>query len=352
MAEHTGTEAPTPRRRELAREEGQVVFSNDLLAAMTLLAACLILLWTGESLAERLMGSFREWFVEVPDSEWGSLNVTNGALWLASELVSICGISVIGLMAIGLSFGFAQVGFHISFQALAIKWDRMLPENGFARIISIESGIRGLLSAAKVTLLMAVTAILLWIKRSQLSIGNYSTVRSIAAAGWNLGLSIGISLAGVTIALALVDYLIRWFRHEQSLKMTREEIKQEQKDDSGDPHLKAAIRRKQRDARKQMSTKDVPKASFVVRNPTHIAIAIHYEPGKMPAPKVVAKGAGAFALNIIAIANQHHVPVLERKPLARALFKSCSVGQEIPVEFFVAIAEILGELYRQKRVAV
>jgi flagellar biosynthetic protein FlhB len=199
---------------------------------------------------------------------------------------------------------------------------------------------------------MIVGLILLWMKRHQLSIHNFTSVRSIAAAGWNLGLGICISLAGITIALALIDYLIRWFRHEQKLMMTREEIKQEQKDDSGDPHLKAAIRRKQREARKQMSTKDVASATVVIKNPTHFAVAIQYEPGRMRAPKVVAKGAGAFALNIIRIANQHSVPVLERKPLARALFKSCSVGQEIPLEFFMAIAEIIGELYRQKRSAI
>lgn len=352
MAEFTGTEAPTPRRRELAREEGQVVFSTDLLAAMTLMAACLFLMWTGDKLASRMMNGFREWFVEAPSTDWGAWHVSAGATWIGSELVSMCSLIVVGLMAIGLAFGFAQVGFHISFQAAALKWERLLPENGFSRIISMESGIRGLLSAAKVSLLMIVTVILLWLRRSQLSIQNYSTVRDVASAGWNLGLGICMSLAGVTIGLALVDYLIKWFRHEQSLKMTREEIKQEQKDDSGDPHIKAAIRRRQREARRQMSTRDVPKASFVVRNPTHFAVAIQYEPGKMRAPKVVAKGAGVFALNIIRIASDHQVPVLERKPLARALFKSCAVGQEIPVEFFVAIAEILGELYRQKRSAV
>jgi flagellar biosynthetic protein FlhB len=352
MAEHTGTEAPTPRRREQARDEGQVVFSTDLLAAVTMLAACLILMWTGEGLAKRMMDSFRQWFTDVPSSEWESWHVSIGARWLSVELVTMCGILVIGLMAIGLAFGFAQVGFHISFQALAIKWERVLPENGFSRIVSMESGIRGMLSAAKVSLLMIVAVILLWMKRSQLSIQNFSTVKSVASAGWNLGLGICISLAGITIGLALVDYLIKWFRHEQSLMMTREEIKQEHKDDTGDPHLKAAIRRKQREARKQMSTKDVSKATVVLKNPTHLAIAIQYEPGKMRAPKVVAKGAGLFAQNIIKIANEHGVPVLERKPLARALFKSCSVGQEIPIEFFMAIAEILGELFRQKRSAV
>ncbi len=131
--------------------------------------------------------------------------------------------------------------------------------------------------------------------------------------------------------------------------MTREEIKQEQKDDNGDPHVKAAVRRKQREARKQQSVKDVPKADLILTNPTHLAIAIQYQPGKMRAPKIVAKGAGVFAQNIIREdCKREQIPVMESKPLARALFKVVDVGQEIPFEFFRAIAEILAQIYKAK----
>jgi flagellar biosynthesis protein FlhB len=164
-------------------------------------------------------------------------------------------------------------------------------------------------------------------------------------------MSLCLAMAGVCVGLALVDYLVKWFRHEKKLMMTREEIKQEQKDDNGDPHVRAAIRRKQREARKQRSVKDVPKATVILTNPTHLAIAIQYEPGKMKAPKIVAKGAGVFAKNIVRIARENKIPVLERKPLARALYKNVQVGQEIPVDFFRAIAEILAQIYKARQSA-
>ena len=349
--ENNGTEAPTDRRREDAREEGQVVFSSDLTAAVTLMAGCLMLLWTGGSIATRIMDGFREWFLEVPSMEWGNWQVSLGARWITSELTGICGVFVLGIMAIGLAFGFAQVGFHVSFKSLAINWERVLPQNGWSKIISMDSGIHGLLNATKVTLLLAVTMILLWMRRHELSLRNFESVAAVSTFAWHLGLMICISLAGVTIALALIDYLIKWFRNEQKLKMTREEVKQEQKDSSGDPHVRAAIRKKQREARKRQSVKDVPKATVILTNPTHLAIAIQYEPGTMRAPKVVAKGAGVFAKNIVRIAKENKIPVLERKPLARALFKSVEVGQEIPFDYFRAIAEILAQIYRAKQSA-
>ena len=346
--EHNGTEAPTPRRRELAREEGQVVLSTDLTAAVALLTGCAILLWTGSTLGARLMNGFREWITDVPASEWNAWNVTLSARWMSSELAGTCGLFVLAIMSIGLAFGFAQVGFVISFKSLELKWERLIPENPFAKLISMDSGIKGGLNAMKVTLLLGISMLMLWMRRGELSIRNFGSIDEVAAHAWRLGLMICLAMAGVSVGLALADYLIKWFRQEQKLKMTREEIKQEQKDDSGDPLVKAAVRRKQREARKQQSVKDVPKADLILTNPTHLAIAIQYQPGKMRAPKIVAKGAGVFAQNIIRIAKENKIPVLERKPLARALFKIVDVGQEIPFEFFRAIAEILAQIYKAK----
>ena len=346
--EHNGTEAPTPRRREQAREEGQVVLSTDLTASVALLTGCAILLWTGSTLGARLMNGFREWMTDVPGTEWDAWHVTLGARWMSAELVGTCGLFVLAILSIGLAFGFAQVGFVISFKSLELKWERLIPENPFSKLISMDSGIKGVLNALKVTLLLGISMLMLWLRRGELSIRNFGSIDAVAAYGWRLGLMICLAMAGVAVGLALTDYLIKWFRQEQKLKMTREEIKQEQKDDNGDPHVKAAVRRKQREARKQQSVKDVPKAHLILTNPTHLAIAIQYQPGKMRAPKIVAKGAGVFAQNIIRIAKENKIPVMERKPLARALYKIVDVGQEIPFEFFRAIAEILAQIYKAK----
>lgn len=267
---------------------------------------------------------------------------------MSAELVGICGVFVLAILTVGVAFGFAQVGFVMSFKSLEIKWDWLIPENPFSKLISIDSGIKGVLNAMKVTLLLGISMLMLWMRRGELSIRNFGSIDAVAAYAWRLGLIICLAMSGVSVALALTDYLIKWFRQEQKLKMTREEIKQEQKDDSGDPHVKAAVRRKQREARKQQSVKDVPKADLILTNPTHLAIAIQYQPGKMRAPRIVAKGAGVFAQNIIRIAKENKIPVMERKPLARALYKIVDVGQEIPFEFFRAIAEILAQIYKAK----
>ncbi len=349
--ENNGTEAPTQRRREEARNEGQVVMSPDLTASVSLLAGCLILLWTGPALTARIMNGFREWFTDVPTEDWSSWHVSAGLHWLSSELLGICGFMVLGLMAIGLAFSFAQAGFHISFKSLAINWERVLPENGFSRILSLDSGIKGLMNAVNVLFLLCVTILLLWIRRHQITVGRFDSTAAVAEFAWRLGLTVCMAMAGVSIGLALIDYVVKWLRNEQKLMMTREEIKQEQKDDSGDPHVRAAVRRKQREARKRQSVKDVPKATVILTNPTHLAIAIQYEAGKMRAPKIVAKGAGVFAKNIVRIAKENKIPVLERKPLARAIFKTVDVGQEIPIEFFRAIAEILAQIYKSRQSA-
>lgn len=349
--EHNGTEEPTPRRREEARREGQVVQSPDLTAAAGLLTACFLLLLLGDDLAGRLLQGLRQWMTEIPAEDWQAWHVTAGAHWLSAELLLSCGFLVLGLLAVGLAASLLQVGFVVSLKPLEADWSRLLPSQGWARVWSLESGFRGLQGALKVSLLMLSSCLMLWLKRDALSAANFSSVADLAAFAWQLGLTICLTMAGIALALALTDYLVKWLRHEQKLKMTREEIKQEQKDDSGDPQVRAAVRRRQREARRQQSVRDVPKATVILTNPTHLAVALQYEQG-MAAPRVVAKGAGVFAKNIVRIAREHQIPVLERKPLARAIFAGVSVGQEIPVEFFRAVAEIIAQIYRARQAAV
>ena len=198
--EHNGTEAPTPRRREQAREEGQVVLSTDLTAAVALLTGSAILLWTGSALAARLMNGFREWLTDVPSTEWNAWNVTLSARWMSAELVGICGVFVLAILTVGVAFGFAQVGFVMSFKSLEIKWDRLIPENPFSKLISIDSGIKGVLNAMKVTLLLGISMLMLWMRRGELSIRNFGSIDAVAAYAWRLGLIICLAMSGVSVA--------------------------------------------------------------------------------------------------------------------------------------------------------
>ncbi len=348
--EHNGTEEPTQRRREESRNEGQVVQSPDLTSAISMLLACFLLLSSGHAIGEQLLAGMKLWIRDIPSEDFSHWHVTAGAHWVSGELLSICGTLVGLLMVTGIAVGFMQVGFVVSFKSMEIDWSRILPSNGLNRLFSIESGLQGLMGASKVLFLMLASLLIIWMRRSSLSVSNFATLSEVVAFAWQLGLTICLMLAGVSLALALTDYLVKWLRHEHKLKMTREEVKQEQKDDNGDPHVRAAVRRKQREARRKQSVKDVPKATLILTNPTHLAVAVQYERG-MAAPRIVAKGAGVFAKNIVRIAREHKIPVLERKPLARALFAAVDVGEEIPFEFFRAVAEIIAQIYRAKQAA-
>ncbi|MEZ6039592.1 MAG: EscU/YscU/HrcU family type III secretion system export apparatus switch protein [Planctomycetaceae bacterium] len=349
--EHNGTEEPTERHRERARESGDVVQSHDLNAALTLLVACGAFMMFGRSLGMRLMAAIQLWTTDIPADDWTEWHIRTTGKWMSFEAVALFGGVLLAVMATGLLISFMQVGFVISTKSLEIKWDRVLPSNGWGKLWSLESGIRGLQGSAKMILLSLGTLVLLWLRFDRIANCQFDSVGQVVSFAWDLGLTIGIMLGGLSLALAMTDYLIKWLRHEQRLKMTREQQKEESKDSNGDPHVRDAMRRKRRELAQQQSTKNAKNATVVLTNPTHLAIALQYETGRMAAPKVVAKGAGVFAKNIVRIARENNIPVLERKPLARALFASADVGQDIPFEFFRAVAEILSQIYRARQAA-
>lgn len=350
-SDRQGTEAPTQRRRDEARQDGQVVQSPDLSAAIALFTGLLTLLWFSGPMGRRLLDAIRVWFHEIPANDWTEYHIQQGARWMVTEVAGICGLLLVLLILMALGLGFLQVGFVVSWKPLSPDWNRLNPAKGLERLISPEAAVRGLLGALKVLGLLIVSASILWFRGDELSAQNFSSLSEILSYGWKLGLTIGIALAGVTLALASIDYITRWLRHEQKLKMTHEEIKREQKDDTGDPTLKVAMRRRQREAIKQGSVAEVPNATMVLTNPTRLAVAIRYDQATMSAPKVIAKGAGIFAKNIRETARKHGIPVMEQKPLTRALYRAVSVGQEIPSEFFRAVAEVLAHIWKMRRTA-
>ncbi|MCA9084792.1 MAG: EscU/YscU/HrcU family type III secretion system export apparatus switch protein [Planctomycetaceae bacterium] len=350
--EQEGTLEPTQRRREEARLDGQVVSSPDIAAAAAVLTGVLFLMWSGSDVGSRLMDAFRIWYQDASFTDWTNLHSLLGARWFSTQMLAACGTLVAVLMVVGLLIGFSQVGFVISWKPMEIDFEKLSPVRGWQKLMSMESAIRGGLGISKVTLLLMVSIGIVWFRRHELSAGNFASVNGLFLYAWNLGLTISLSLAIVSFVLAAVDYISRWLQLEKKLKMTHEEIKREQKDEMGDPTIRAAVRKRQREALKNQSVSEVPEATVILTNPTHYAVALKYIPGQMAAPKLVAKGAGAFAANIVKIAKEHRIPVIQRPPLTRALFRSVKVGQEIPTVFFRAVADILLELYRTKRKAV
>ncbi len=349
MAEEFGqsrTEAPTLRRREEARQQGQVAVSAELSSGLLLLAG-IAALWfgaehVGGGLLETLRGTLQEFRpVELrpEDAQTVFASLLNRGLELLGYFLGF-------MVVVGLGVSALQVGFHVVPELALPNWGKLSPANGWSRLFSGAAGVRGLMAIAKASL---VALLALWILRGQgghiASLGEAS-LASIVATGWGLAIRMALAIAAALVLVGVADYVFQRWRHEKALFMTRQELKEELKREEGDPHTRARIRKLQREMARKRMLDDVPRATVVITNPTHLAVAIRYERGVMPAPQVVAKGAGFIAERIKELARRHSVPVVERKPVAQALFKAVKVGQDIPTALYYAVAEVLAYVYR------
>jgi flagellar biosynthetic protein FlhB len=343
------TEAPTPRRREEAREQGQVAVSQDLASSLVLLAGLAALALGAAALGGGLLEAVRHDMLlagRIRDADpEQARTLLAGMFGRGLELVGL----LLGLVfAVAVGAGAAQVGFRLAPQLLAVNWERLSPAQGWTRLLSLSGGVKTLLSVLKVALVFAVAV---WVLRGRVAeIGGMQqvTLAATVARAWQIVLYLGLAVAGTLGLLGLADYAWQWWRLERSLRMTRQEIKEEHKREEGDPQVKARVRRLQREAAKKRMYQDVPTATVVVTNPTHLAVALRYDRQGAGAPRVVAKGAGFVAARIVALARRHAVPVLERKPVAQALFKTVKVGQQIPVALYQVVAEVLAYVFRAR----
>jgi flagellar biosynthetic protein FlhB len=346
------TEAATPRRLEQLRSQGRAPRSPELGSTIGLLAGCIILQTTAASAATRLQALLTASFTDFAtagraqdvDLMWAQTIMGNaGSTWL----LSIAPLLLV-LPVLGIGIGFAQGGIF-SFKSM-LHFDSLNPMNGFKRLFSLQALVGLGRSLAKVGLVGALTWKGLNDTAARLPVIDGSTdPRAMAGFIGEAILNVGIPAAEVLLLLAVADYAYQRWNFNRSARMTLQEVKQEHKQQEGDPLLKGQIRAKQRAMAKQRrQLEDVPRATVVVTNPTHIAVALQYEPG-MPSPKVVAVGADLIAEKIKKIAREAGVPTVENVPLARGLFKAVHVGDEIPIELYQAVAEVLAYVYNLKR---
>jgi flagellar biosynthetic protein FlhB len=223
--------------------------------------------------------------------------------------------------------------------------NRINPVKGFAKLFDMQALIRLVLGILKMVAVAAIAVLTIWQTRH--GILNSANLGIGALLGYSGGViyMLCLRLAVAVLILGIIDYVWQRWKHEQDLKMTKQEIKEEFRRMEGDPMLKQRRRQVQQQLAQQRMRYDVPKADVVITNPTELAIAIKYDADAMAAPRVVAKGQGYMAAMIRQIAAEHGVPIVERKPLARALYNTVEVGQEIPREFYKAIAEVLAYVY-------
>lgn len=345
------TEEASQRRREQSRSEGQVAYSTDLSTGLVLTALAAILWLGGPVIGDSLLGAFRQTLSHAPRTDWNVMHGSMVGRWLVGATWSAVGGFSLAILLVSVGAGLLQAGFHISTETIAIKWERLLPTRGWQKLFSMESMTKVLAAVAKIALAGTVVWLVIRGDWQVISTAGRVSVRHAVLTGWSTAVWLLLMLGLSALIVGAADYGFQWWRHEQNLKMTKEEAKQEQKEENGDPHVRSKRRQMQREMRKPRGFKNVATATVVLKNPTHFAVALLYDPATMAAPKVVAKGAGPHARRILKLAEANGVPVLERKPLARALYKMVDVGKEIPMELYQAIAEILATVYRTKKAA-
>jgi len=352
MAEYDAqdrTEQPTARRLEKAREEGNVARSMELNSVAVLLAGLLALRWGGELIFGRISGLIR-----LVYSNLGKIDLTAATLPsqfrnLLQLVFPIFGPVLLVIMLAGLAVNFAQVGFFLTLKPLTPKIDRLSPLRGIKNLLSLRSLVelfKGLLKLAVVAL---ITYTVLSRRLEDFWKMMYASISGLLATTGDVIYDVYLKVAIVLLFIAGADYGYQRWQHLKNLRMTKQEVKDEYKEYEN-PQIKGRIRSMQRQLARRRMMAAVPSATVVVTNPTFIAVALKYEPkNKSDAPVVVAKGQRKIAEKIRAIAQEHNIPIIENKPLARSLYESVDVGMEIPTAFYQAVAEILVQVYKMKR---
>jgi flagellar biosynthetic protein FlhB len=339
------TEKATPKKREEARKKGQVAKSQEINSAFILLFVVVLLKFylpymftETQKFTVMLYGSYANKSLTVLDTSsiFIDLTILSAKLALPVMLLAV----VTGMLA-----SYLQVGFLFTFEPLKIKLERLNPIEGFKRIFSKRSLVELVKSVFKFVAVGYISYLTIKgqieIFSQLLDINLYAALQFLGKTSFDIAWRVALLL----IVLAAIDFVYQRWEHEQSIKMSKYDVKEEHKQIEGNPLIKSKIKEKQRQVAMARMMQDVPKADVIITNPIHLAIAIRYDEG-MSAPKVVAKGQDKVAEKIREIAAEHGIPIVENKPLAQALYKLVDVGELVPPDFYQAVAEVLAFVYQ------
>jgi len=349
VASDNRTEKATPKRRDQARRKGQVARSPEVNTAVALLAGLIALVTLGPHLFAQMKGVLGQGLAQSGDT---SLAGTPGlgmlAHWALLAVATAIG-PILGIMAVaGVLANVVQVRFRASPEALKPSLKRLDPAAGFKRLFGPQAAVTTGKTLLKTAAIGGVTFLAVWPKLQQLGglVGLPPSQLAPRLGGIIAG--VGFRAGAAIAAIALLDYLWQRRTHEKSIRMAKDEVKQEARESDLSPEVRGALRRKQYERARRRMIAAVPSADVVVTNPTHFAVALRYD-RKQPAPQVVAKGVDHLAASIRRAAEEHGVPVVENPPLARALYREVELDALIPEAFFAAVAEVLAFVYRTAR---
>lgn len=343
------TEQATPKRLQEARDKGQVAKSIEINSFAIFTAGLIILFLSRGLIADKLRSISINIFSSLDSLEANKTALSILLLDLFVSFVTMLAPIMIGLFMIGLIANIAQVGWHISSQALTPKSAALNPISGLkSKIFSTRSLFEAFKSVLKLLIIGGITYIVLekYIVESigLVDFSIYNIMDYIVDSSFSLTWKVGLVFA----AIAIIDIIYQRSKFKKDMMMTKQEVREENKQLEGDPLVKGYIRRQQLSMARRRMMQDVPKADVVITNPTHYAVALKYDMGGETAPKIVAKGMDYIALKIKEIAVANGVYIHEDKQLARTLYKTCEVGDEIPSELYKAVAQILAYVYQLK----
>jgi flagellar biosynthetic protein FlhB len=357
MADEAGekTEKPSAKRLKDARKRGQVAVSRDVSMALGSLAATGVLVAAGSFFLHRLTSTITQSLSRLGDAPLREMKAEDLVPLVMSGgaiVAATAGPIALAAAATGVFSSVVQTGFNFSAEPLTPNWQRLSPAAGFKKLAPSRSGV----DTIKAILTSCVLGVLAWRIGIGLAVDAgrlaWTTPVDSAGRGWTEGVRLLWQAGFALLAIGGLDFGVQKWRLLSSLKMTKQELKDEARSGEGNPEIKARVRRIQRDMFRKRMLKAVPRATVVLTNPTHYAVALEYKRDKNAAPVVVAKGQDLIAAKIREIARDHSVPIVENPPLARALFKECEIGDVIPGPLFGAVAEVLAYLIRIKQLVL
>ncbi|ACL70419.1 flagellar biosynthesis protein FlhB [Halothermothrix orenii] len=343
------TEKPTPRRLRKARQQGQVAKSQELSSAFTLMGGFLVLFFIIKNIIYSLTNRM-SYFLSL--EAYNKINDVNSLYILIDSFYFIARLISPVLLAsaiIGLVVNFLQVGPLFVPDLIKPDLKKINPISGFKRLFSLKSVVELIKSLFKI----AIVAILAYLQlknswQTLINLSRQGITEAVAYLG-HLIFKVAITIIICLVVLGIADYIYQKWEYIRNLKMTKQEVKEEHKEIEGDPRIKSKRREKQREMTLNRMIKAMEEADVVITNPTHIAVALKYDINSMEAPVVVAKGEGFIAKKIKEKARELKIEIVENKPLARALNATTEIGEEIPVDLYQAVAEVLAFLYKNNK---
>lgn len=343
------TEKATPKKREDAKKEGRIARGAELPAALTFLGALFAMKVLSDDIFDKIGFYIQSSALHIAELKVLTPEDTHILMIEAVKVLAFITVPIIAVaFACVIAGSFAQGGFTLIPGALKPKADRFNPAQNIKRIISADSFVNLLKSLIKLVFIgwIAYTVLTPVFEFAPTLV--HASVPTVAVKLGETLYSLAFRCGMILLALSVAEYGYTWYKHEKSIRMSQQEIRDEYKEQEGDPMVKGQRRRAARALVQKRSLAEVPGANVVITNPTHFAVALRYDRDQDAAPIVVAKGVDHFAKQIREIAKENDVPLVENPPLARALFKAVEPNQIIPTEFFGAVAEILAFVFRQK----